>query len=206
MLRNQLVSTGGITDAVQEDHSVFGFIASQSCRAAVLTCRPRVRVRAGNPGYAGELKAKVDAEVQRIQGDPALQARVKEMVAAARAAAEAEAVAEPAVEPQPVPQSEPEPAPAQPPAAEEAVPPVLAGLQAMASAQMIKIAAALGLDEDEIDEAEDMETEAERAAHVRGLIEARWVYTTVSTQLRTPPSVRHTRARAHTHTCCADLT
>ena len=93
MLRNQLVSTGGITDAVQEDHSVFAFIASQSCRAAVLTCRPRVRVRAGNPGYAGELKAKVDAEVERIKGDPALQARVKEMVAAARAAAEAEAVA-----------------------------------------------------------------------------------------------------------------
>ena len=93
MLRNQLVSTGGMTDAVQEHHSVFAFIASQSCRAAVLTCRPRVRVRAGNPGYAGELKAKVDAEVQRIKGDPALQARVKEMVAAARAAAEAEAVA-----------------------------------------------------------------------------------------------------------------
>ena len=62
--------------------TVIAFIASQSCRAAVLTCRPRVRVRAGNPGYAGELKAKVDAEVERIQGDPALQARVKEMVAA----------------------------------------------------------------------------------------------------------------------------
>ena len=60
-----------------------------------------------------------------------------------------------------------------PAAAEEGVPPMLAGLQTMTSTQMIKIATALGLDEDEIDEAEDMETEEEKATYVRGLIEDR---------------------------------
>jgi hypothetical protein len=43
---------------------------------------------AGNPGYGGDLKRRIDAEVRRIKGDPALQARVKEMVAAARLEAE----------------------------------------------------------------------------------------------------------------------
>ena len=146
MLRNQLVSTGGITDAVQEDPSVFGFIASQSCRAAVLTCRPRVRVRAGNPGYAGELEAKVDAEVQRIKGDPALQARVKEMVAAARAAASQPqpAAAPPAegIPPAAVAQAvSDEPEPEHPEAGAD---PLLASLDALKISALKKRALALG--------------------------------------------------------------